>query len=421
MVACYEYDPFGNLLRSSGVYAKENPIRFSGKYYDAETGLGYFGFRYYSASLGRFVNRDPLEEIGAWTLYSSLKQGADDPYAGASGVEGTSWDTEWEQAQDRLLQNTSLPHTTQRISFDGKSNSGLPGASEDNQKTYSANATGHYAQGGAPGAHPKVPSISVGNPAAGNADVNLYIYVGNNPINSIDPLGLAIVNLFDWLENSESFMNFSAIQDMSGRTAVGFHGFENGGFAKDTKYEQPLEISRIDANITKAGHKKGDEIVMYVCWGGIIINRNELKAIAKSQDSPVTVATNEIDYLTDTRFFSIKKTHQGAAVKNKGEWLVIEPDGTVRPRATREMADAAKTTADDARAKANLSKEKASEAADAVAKADKKNVRAAKRAAEKTKAIAKTDDEAAKIAERRAKWMKFEADNPLSEPQKRRP
>jgi hypothetical protein len=89
------------------------------------------------------------------------------------------------------LSNTSLPHTTQTVTFDGKRNSGLPGASEANQKTYSANATGHYAQGGAAGAHPQTPNMSLANPAAGNADINLYIYVGNNPINAFDPLGLA--------------------------------------------------------------------------------------------------------------------------------------------------------------------------------------------------------------------------------------
>jgi RHS repeat-associated protein len=172
-------------------YAKENPIRFSGKYYDSETGLSYYGYRYYSASLGRFINRDLLEERGAWNLYSGLKQSANDPYANVFGTQATNWSIEWEQAQDRLLSNTSLPHTTQSITFEGKENSGLPGASEGNQKTYSANATGHYPQGGAEGAGSKQPSASGGNPAAGNTDINLYIYAGNNPVNSFDALGLA--------------------------------------------------------------------------------------------------------------------------------------------------------------------------------------------------------------------------------------
>ena len=62
LVAHYEYDPYGNVVAQSGAYAAENPIRFSTKYWDDETGLGYWGYRYYSPRLGRWVNRDPLGE-----------------------------------------------------------------------------------------------------------------------------------------------------------------------------------------------------------------------------------------------------------------------------------------------------------------------------------------------------------------------
>ena len=45
-------------------YASENPFRFSTKYYDIETGLYDYGYRYYNSSMGRFVNRDPIKESG---------------------------------------------------------------------------------------------------------------------------------------------------------------------------------------------------------------------------------------------------------------------------------------------------------------------------------------------------------------------
>ncbi|OAM91696.1 RHS repeat-associated core domain-containing protein [Termitidicoccus mucosus] len=70
LVAAYEYDGFGNLLRSNGEYAAENPFRFSTKYQDAETGLLYYGLRYYSASMGRFINQDPIGEEGGINLYA---------------------------------------------------------------------------------------------------------------------------------------------------------------------------------------------------------------------------------------------------------------------------------------------------------------------------------------------------------------
>ncbi len=62
LAATYEYDPFGNTLRATGEHAAANPFRFSTKYTDDETGLVYYGYRYYSAELGRWVSRDPAGE-----------------------------------------------------------------------------------------------------------------------------------------------------------------------------------------------------------------------------------------------------------------------------------------------------------------------------------------------------------------------
>jgi len=49
--------------------AKTNPFRFSTKYQDAETDLLYYGYRYYSASTGRWLSRDFIEEDGGFNLY----------------------------------------------------------------------------------------------------------------------------------------------------------------------------------------------------------------------------------------------------------------------------------------------------------------------------------------------------------------
>ena len=67
--AVYEYGAFGERQDIWGAYAKENPFRFSTKYTDTETGLIYFGFRYYAPSLGRFLTRDPIAEHGGPNLY----------------------------------------------------------------------------------------------------------------------------------------------------------------------------------------------------------------------------------------------------------------------------------------------------------------------------------------------------------------
>ncbi len=69
IVAQYTYDAFGNTIEQSGSMAKDFRYRFSTKYYDAETSLYYYGYRFYSPSLSRWLNRDPLEEEGGRNLY----------------------------------------------------------------------------------------------------------------------------------------------------------------------------------------------------------------------------------------------------------------------------------------------------------------------------------------------------------------
>ena len=68
--AAYEYGPFGELLSSTGSMSSSNPFRFSTKYRDNETDLYYYGYRYYSPSLGRWLSRDPVEERGGLNLYA---------------------------------------------------------------------------------------------------------------------------------------------------------------------------------------------------------------------------------------------------------------------------------------------------------------------------------------------------------------
>ena len=71
VVAHYAYDPFGTTLTASGTAAEANPFRFSTKYTD--TGLVYYGYRFYSPYLGRWLTRDPIGELGGWNLYGFVQ------------------------------------------------------------------------------------------------------------------------------------------------------------------------------------------------------------------------------------------------------------------------------------------------------------------------------------------------------------
>lgn len=66
-----DYYAWGELrdLKSSGV---DCPIRFQGQWWDEESGLSYNRYRYYDASIGRFIQKDPIGLLGNINLYSSF-------------------------------------------------------------------------------------------------------------------------------------------------------------------------------------------------------------------------------------------------------------------------------------------------------------------------------------------------------------
>jgi RHS repeat-associated protein len=69
VVARYLYDPFGNLLASSGGMADINLYRFSSKEAHENSGLYYYGRRFYEPRLQRWLNGDPIGENGGINLF----------------------------------------------------------------------------------------------------------------------------------------------------------------------------------------------------------------------------------------------------------------------------------------------------------------------------------------------------------------
>ena len=69
VVAAYTYDAFGRTVTATGPLADTFPHRFSTKYFNPETGLYYYGYRFYHPVLMRWINRDPIAENGGMNLY----------------------------------------------------------------------------------------------------------------------------------------------------------------------------------------------------------------------------------------------------------------------------------------------------------------------------------------------------------------
>ena len=81
----FEYDPFGRLIANTDT-AGDFPIRFSTKIQEDQTGLYYYGYRYYDPVTGRWPSRDPIEERGGVNLYGF---GSNSP---TSGFDYLGWD-----------------------------------------------------------------------------------------------------------------------------------------------------------------------------------------------------------------------------------------------------------------------------------------------------------------------------------------
>ena len=64
----YDYDPYGNQLTEADALDK-NPYRYSGEYYDAESGYIYLRARYYDSTTGRFISEDPAFDGFNWYAY----------------------------------------------------------------------------------------------------------------------------------------------------------------------------------------------------------------------------------------------------------------------------------------------------------------------------------------------------------------
>jgi RHS repeat-associated protein len=82
--AVYEYDAFGREVKNTGPLGSVTPdlmpFRFSSKYTDNESGLCYYGYRFYDPVAGRWLNRDPIEEEGGVNLFGFVNNSSPNQY-----------------------------------------------------------------------------------------------------------------------------------------------------------------------------------------------------------------------------------------------------------------------------------------------------------------------------------------------------
>jgi len=123
--AKYEYNAYGQIIDSGGS-PNSFAFGFATQYTDRETGLVYYGLRYYSPKHGRFINRDPIEENGGINLYNFV---GNSPANGWDMLGMSNWQNSSEVVQNLIYEQivraqrygstTVLPNPME--SFDGQS------------------------------------------------------------------------------------------------------------------------------------------------------------------------------------------------------------------------------------------------------------------------------------------------------------
>jgi len=95
-------DAWGSVLATDG--SKDTPYVFTGKKTDADTGLIYFGRRFYDPVMGRWLNRDPARDGLNWYAYASNNPvGVVD----AEGLQGMPIDARAKQWIERELRGAA--------------------------------------------------------------------------------------------------------------------------------------------------------------------------------------------------------------------------------------------------------------------------------------------------------------------------
>ena len=88
----YAYDAFGNQKETANSGTEPyNPFRYTGEYFDAETGFIYLRARYMNPQTGRFISEDPVGDGANWYVYAG---GNPIAFYDPSGLAVTAWDKE---------------------------------------------------------------------------------------------------------------------------------------------------------------------------------------------------------------------------------------------------------------------------------------------------------------------------------------
>jgi RHS repeat-associated protein len=85
----YAYDAYGNLVDQTGTV--DQPYTYTGREFDAETGLYHYRARYYDSQIGRFLQKDPMGFVGPEMNAYSYVTNNPTNFADPMGLKRRKW------------------------------------------------------------------------------------------------------------------------------------------------------------------------------------------------------------------------------------------------------------------------------------------------------------------------------------------
>jgi RHS repeat-associated protein len=253
-----DYGAFGEPVLATGVAATQT-FGFSTKYQDLESGLLYYGFRYYNPNSGRWLSRDPIEERGGLNPYVIV--GNDtvklSDYLGLWKIERKpteTWATVIAEKED------TIESLARKIGL--SASEAEKWLRDRNGKSYKD--VNKAIRGGCVSKVPNVAYVTVGN-----VDGFGVIYIlmrANDYKKTATGLGYKVVG--NPSASSADIIGYLGKEDAAiwFITAHGDRKVPGGFYDSNDQYVLP--------NLLEKPHHKLAEVIMYVCYAGAKLNPN---------------------------------------------------------------------------------------------------------------------------------------------------